>query len=98
MTYLCNCKSVSSAQIQEAVAAGARGFGDLSLRLGVGLDCGECVERVNAVLQACLTTAASSPRAAQSTPAAQPSLTVEASPAAPSKAPEPAHAWFAVDL
>ena len=105
---LCNCKSVSSTQIQEAVAAGARGFSDLSVRLGVGVDCGQCVERVNAVLQACLlvVSSAASPKA---TPDTVPDLPSAASPPSPpfspsspssppAKEPAPAHAWFAVDL
>ena len=109
---LCTCKSVSAAQIEEAVATGARGFGDLSLRLGVGVDCGHCVEGVNAVLQRCLTAARTASASSQSVTSPLPDLSTTAPvpapvpsttsplppPAKPAQETEPSHAWFAVDL
>ena len=92
--YLCTCKSVSDLQIRQAVEQGARSFGDLSSRFGVGIECGKCIDGVNALLQECL----SVPTALRPAPgetAPQP-LPAPAKPAP--KEPAPAHAWFAIDL
>lgn len=89
--YLCICKSVSDRQIREAVESGARTIGDLSARLGIGVECGKCTDSIREFLDVCLATPSPSP-----TPAApaRPATPVSA----PAKAVEPAHAWFAVDL
>ena len=94
--YLCICKSVSDRQIRQAVEQGARSFGDLSARFGVGLDCGKCTESINVWLQECLTAATSRPILAETAPAP---LTTPPTPAPDVKkpAPAPAHAWFAID-
>lgn len=94
--YLCTCKSVSDQQIRQAVEQGARSFGDLSIRFGVGIECGKCVDGINALLQNCLSAVPSSmPAPAETAPASIPANT------APAPAPKkvaPAHAWFAIDL
>lgn len=93
--YLCICKSVSDRQIREAVELGARTIGDLSVRLGVGIECGKCTDSVREFLDVCLAT----PLPA-TTDSAPPSVAVTASPpplAAAKPAPAQA-AWFAVDL
>ena len=94
--YLCICKSVSDRQIQQAVEQGARSFGDLSARFGVGLDCGKCTESINVWLQDCLTAVTSRPVRAETAPAP---LTAPPTPPPDVKkpAPAPAHAWFAID-
>ncbi|MDG4550672.1 MAG: (2Fe-2S)-binding protein [Candidatus Contendobacter sp.] len=95
--YVCMCKSVSDHQIRQAVEQGARGFGDLSVRLGVGIDCGKCVEGVNALLQECRSAPAPPPSApAEVVPNPSPSTAAPA-PTVP-REPAPAHAWFAIDL
>jgi len=95
--YVCTCKSVSDHQIRQAVAQGARGFGDLSTRfVGIGIECGKCVDGVNALLQECLSAASSSPPASVEV-ASQPITAPAASTLAPKEA-TPAPAWFAIDL
>ena len=59
--YLCTCKSVSDQQIRQAVEQGARSFGDLSVRFGIGIECGKCIDGINALLQECLSAAAPPP-------------------------------------
>ncbi|MFO1424818.1 MAG: (2Fe-2S)-binding protein [Candidatus Competibacteraceae bacterium] len=94
--YVCMCKSVSDHQIRQAVEQGARGFGDLSVRLGVGIDCGKCVDGVNALLRDCLAAATPPSALVEATP--NPILpTATPAPAALKELP-PAHAWFAIDL
>ena len=94
--YLCTCKSVSDHQIRQAVDQGARGFGDLSARFGVGIECGKCIDGINALLQQCLSAAAPPlPAPAEAVPAPIP---VTAAPAPAPKEVAPAHAWFAIDL
>ncbi len=94
--YLCTCKSVSDQQIRQAVEQGARGFGDLNIHFGVGMECGKCIDGINALLRECL----SAPAALPPTAAEAASQTIPA-PATPASAPNetvPAHAWFAIDL
>jgi bacterioferritin-associated ferredoxin len=94
--YLCTCKSVSDHQIRQAVAQGARGFGDLIARFGVGIECGKCVDGINALLQECLNAVAPPvPVPAEATPAPIPAT---ATPATTLKEVAPARAWFAIDL
>ena len=94
--YLCTCKSVSDQQIRQAVEQGARGFGDLSARFGVGIECGKCIDGINAVLQECLSAATPPvPTPVETAPAPLPASTA---PAPAPKATAPAHAWFAIDL
>lgn len=92
--YLCTCKSVSDQQIRQAVEQGARSFGDLSSRFGVGVECGKCIDGINALLQECLSAPAALPLAPAEI-APQP-LPAPATPAP--KETAPAHAWFAIDL
>ena len=94
--YLCTCKSVSDQQIRQAVEQGARSFGDLSSRFGVGIECGKCIDGINALLQEYLSASAALPPAPVETTAPQP-LPAPAKPA-PKEKTAPAHAWFAVDL
>lgn len=93
--YLCICKSVSDRQIREAVELGARTIGDLSVRLGIGVECGKCTDSVREFLDVCLAT----PLPADMD-SALPSVAVISSPPPPAAAkPAPAQAaWFAVDL
>lgn len=93
--YLCICKSVSDRQIREAVERGARTIGDLSIRLGIGVECGKCTDSVREFLDACL--AVPRPAITDSTPS---SVVATPSPLPPIAAkPAPAQAaWFAVDL
>lgn len=94
--YLCTCKSVSDLQIRQAVEQGARSFGDLSIRFGVGVECGKCIDGINTLLQECL----SAPAALPSVPAEADSQPL-AAPTAPAPTPQktaPAHAWFAIDM
>ena len=91
--YLCICKSVSDRQIREAVELGARTIGDLSVRLGVGIECGKCTDSVREFLDVCL---ADAPPA---TPDSEPAQVVAIPAPLRPAAPEPARAaWFAVDL
>lgn len=91
--YLCICKSVSDRQIREAVELGARTFGDLSVRLGVGIECGKCIDSVGEFLDSCL---AAPPAATCAAPAAAATPAVPPPPVTAKPAPAPA--WFAVDL
>lgn len=91
---LCSCKSVSDQQIREAVELGARSIGDLTVRLGVGIECGECTSNVQEFLNTCLNTPAPdllATRAAISTPPAP-------APIPPESSAPATHSWFAVDL
>jgi len=92
--YLCICKSVSDQQVREAVELGARTIGDLTIRLGIGVECGKCTDSVREFLDACL----AAPRgvAADSAP---PAVVATPAPPPPAAKPAPAQAaWFAVDL
>lgn len=93
--YLCNCKSISDREIREAVELGARTIGDLSIRLGIGVECGKCTDSINQFLDAFL--AESRPVAAAR---ARPPVEADPSPAPPVPVePAPARAaWFAIDL
>ena len=91
--YLCICKSVSDRQIRQAVAQGARSFGDLSARFGVGLDCGKCTDSINAWLEECLTATPPQRASAGTAP-----LNPTPAPAPDVTSPAPAHAWFAIDV
>ena len=93
--YLCICKSVSDHQIRQAVEQGACGFGDLSARFGVGIECGKCIDSINQFLRECLSMVAPAPVPAEIVPAPVPT---PAAPAPVSKEPAPARAWFAIDL
>ncbi len=94
--YLCTCKSVSDDQIRRAVEQGARGFGDLSVGLGVGIECGKCIDGVNALLRECLAVVTPPPASTETAPNPVPP-TVAPAPVVP-KENVPAHAWFAIDL
>lgn len=92
--YLCICKSVSDRQIREAVELGARTIGDLSIRLGIGVECGKCIDSVREFLDGCL--AAPRPDATDS---ASPVVVATPAPPPPTAKPAPTQAaWFAVDL
>ena len=92
--YLCICKSVSDRQIREAVELGARTIGDLSVRLGVGVECGKCTDSVREFLDSCLAAPPAATHAVPPSTVAAPA--VSSSPVAAE--PAPARAWFAVDL
>ncbi len=92
--YLCICKAVSDQQIRQAVAQGARTVGDVSARLGVGVECGKCLDSIREFLDECL---AASPAAVAV--AAPPPVVVDAAPPrAVVDAAPPRAAWFAIDL
>ena len=92
--YLCHCKAVTEEQVRQAVAQGARSLSDLSIRFGVGSECGQCHAAVEDCLRTCLSGAAPEPMLpavpAVATPTAS---TPAAAEAAPARA-----AWFAIDL
>ena len=52
--YMCICNSVSDTQIRKEIEQGARTVGDLSTRLGVGGQCGRCLESIGLWLDAYL--------------------------------------------
>ncbi len=90
--YLCICKSVSDQQIRQAVEQGARTVGDLSIQLGVGRDCGKCLDSINEWLDLYLT----APPSVPINSAPLPTPVNAASP--PVSAPAPARvAWFTLD-
>jgi bacterioferritin-associated ferredoxin len=92
--YLCICKALTDKQINEAVGQGARTFGDLSARFGIGAECGKCVDSIREFLDVCL--AAPPPATANEVPA--PNTTdVVLAPTTADAAPARA-AWFAIDL
>ncbi|MBK8750279.1 MAG: (2Fe-2S)-binding protein [Candidatus Competibacteraceae bacterium] len=91
--YLCICKSVSDQQIRHAVEQGARTVGDLNVQLGIGRDCGRCLDSINEWLDLCLTTQPPVPINSASLPPP-----VNASSPPVSVAPAPAQAaWFTLD-
>lgn len=87
--YLCICKSVSDTQIRQAVEQGACTVADLSIRLGVGLECGKCVDSIREWLDVCLTDPP--PAAVEAAPRPAP-VTAASPPATPARA-----AWFTID-
>ncbi len=98
--YLCMCKSITDQQIRQAFEQGARTIGDLSVRFGVGIECGKCLEDIRQFLDACAVSPASSavtpPLSAVAAHSAQ---SAEATLPAPPEKPAPERAaWFAVDL
>lgn len=48
--YVCLCYSVTDARIREAVRQGARDIGDVGRWTGAGTDCGQCRERLAAMI------------------------------------------------
>ncbi len=91
--YLCICKAVSDTQIRQAVEQGACTVADLNLRLGIGFECGRCLDSVREWLDVCL--AALSPAVVGATPCPEPVNTpspVVSVAAAPARA-----AWFMID-
>lgn len=94
---VCACKWISDQQIQQALKQGYRTIADLSLRLGIGLECGRCLDKVHELLQAGL--ADLSPVAVDTTP--QPTSVdtalVASAPAASSAAAPTQAAWFMID-
>lgn len=95
--YLCICKSVSDHQIRQAVEQGVRGFGDLSARFGVGMECGRCIDSINELLQECRAVAAAPTPVlvAEAVPAPIPA---NVTPAPVLQEIAPARPWFAIDL
>jgi bacterioferritin-associated ferredoxin len=92
--YLCICKSVSDRQIREAVELGARTIGDLNIRFGIGVECGKCTDSVREFIDTCLV----APSPTSKTDVAPPVVTEAVPPPRKFVEPEPARAWFAVDL
>lgn len=92
--YLCHCKAVTEEQVRQAVAQGARSLSDLSIRFGVGSECGQCHAAIEACLRACLPGAAPDPMLRPvPTVATSTGNTPSVAEAAPARA-----AWFAIDL
>ena len=88
--YLCHCKAVTEEQVRQAVAQGARSLSDLSIRFGVGSECGQC----HVAIEACLPGAAPEPMLRPvPTVATSTGNTPSVAEAAPARA-----AWFAIDL
>lgn len=98
--YLCNCKMVSDQQIRQAVEEGVRTMGELSARFGLGIECGKCIDSVQAFLQTCLALPPVAPGAETTPAAAETGALAGAIPASPAvpKEPAPQGAWFAIDL
>ena len=48
--YVCLCYSVTDARIREAVRQGARDVGGVGRLTGAGTDCGQCRERLAAMI------------------------------------------------
>ena len=48
--FVCVCAGITDRQIAEAVYAGASSVDDLSAALGVGIQCGSCVETAMAII------------------------------------------------
>lgn len=92
--YLCICKALTDKQINQAVDLGARTFGDLSARFGIGTECGKCVDSIREFLDACL--AAPPPATVHEVPPPSAAVPIPV-PSAAGAAPERA-AWFAIDL
>ncbi|MBK8897694.1 MAG: (2Fe-2S)-binding protein [Candidatus Competibacteraceae bacterium] len=100
--YLCICKAVTDRQIRQAVEQGVRTMGDLSVRFGIGIECGKCIDSVREALDACLAAppqdmAAAAPPAAAQAGAAPPGADLAPAPAAAQPASQQT-AWFAIDL
>lgn len=98
--YLCMCKGVSDQQIRQAVEQGARTVGEMSLRFGIGIECGKCIDGIREFLDTCLT---GSPASADANPLpagdVAKSASADAVPTAGVLEPAPQRApWFAIDL
>lgn len=50
--YICLCQAITDAEIHAAADAGASEVQDLMETLGVGANCGACVEAAQAVMDA----------------------------------------------
>ena len=48
--YICLCKAVSDKAIKQEIASGACSMRDLKANLGVGSQCGKCVNQASAIL------------------------------------------------
>jgi bacterioferritin-associated ferredoxin len=72
--YLCICKPVSDTQIRQAVTQGARTVDDVRARLGVGTECGKCLDSIRELLDAVLTQPATRGSPRPESPPPSPSL------------------------
>ncbi len=72
--YLCICKPVSDTQIRQAILQGARTVGDVSVRLGVGAECGKCLDSIRELLDAVLAKPSTGGAPRPESPPARPSL------------------------
>jgi bacterioferritin-associated ferredoxin len=100
--YLCACKGVSDQQIRQAVEQGARTIADASVRFGVGIECGKCIDGIREFLDTCLTASpdpASSILLLAGIGSVPPPTPAETVPTAVVSEPAPRRAaWFAIDL
>jgi bacterioferritin-associated ferredoxin len=51
--YVCGCRAVTDREVHDAVQAGARSAAEVADRCGAGSRCGNCVDLVLAVVDAC---------------------------------------------
>lgn len=101
--YLCICKAVSDQQIRQAVEQGVRTMGEVSIRFGVGVECGKCIDSIREFLDICLvapaTVAVDVIPLPATVEAAAPLSTVDTAPSPFAVNPVPQQAaWFAIDL
>ncbi|RZA17111.1 MAG: bacterioferritin [Lysobacteraceae bacterium] len=48
--YICVCTGITDHQIREAAEAGCASLGELTMRTGVGANCGSCLPLAAAIL------------------------------------------------
>jgi bacterioferritin-associated ferredoxin len=51
--FVCGCRAVTDREVQDAVETGARSAAEVAARCGAGSRCGNCVDLVLAVIEAC---------------------------------------------
>ena len=49
--YVCLCHGVTERQIQEVAEAGCHSVSELTMRTGVGANCGSCLDTASEVLE-----------------------------------------------
>lgn len=49
--YICICNGVTDHQIREAAEAGCTSLAELTMRTGVGANCGSCLPSADALLE-----------------------------------------------
>jgi len=48
--YICICNGVTDQQVREAAAAGCTSVTELTMRTGLGANCGSCLSTADAIL------------------------------------------------